>query len=279
MESTDVEKEVRTACFDTQLNIEAYKFEGIMQKFPNHFHEHYVIGFIEKGKRFLSCKNNEYILGEGDLILLNPRDNHMCEQIDYRSLDFRCINIPIETMKKTVFEINGQEEYMPEFTKHVLYRSELVSSLKELHTMIIQKFNDFKKEEIFFYIVEQLINEYTQPNTMLPRITLTTEVQTVCKFLENNYARNISLNELSLITGISKYHLLRSFTKQKGISPYSFLETIRIDKAKHMLEEGTSPIEVALQTGFNDQSHFTNFFKKFIGLTPKQYMKIFSERP
>jgi len=34
-------------------------------------------------------------------------------------------------------------------------------------------------------------------------------------------------------------------------------------------------MEVAFQTGFSDQSHFSNFFKKLIGLTPKQYMKIF----
>lgn len=78
-----------------------------------------------------------------------------------------------------------------------------------------------------------------------------------------------------MLTGISKYHLLRSFTKQKGISPYSYLETIRISEAKQLLENGYSPLEVALQTGFTDQSHFSNFFKKFIGLTPKQYMKIF----
>ena len=36
------------------------------------------------------------------------------------------------------------------------------------------------------------------------------------------------------------------------------------------------PINVAIKTGFTDQSHFTNFFKKLIGLTPKQYMNIFT---
>ena len=39
--------ETRTVCFDTELNIEAYNFKGIMQKFPNHFHDYYVVGFIE----------------------------------------------------------------------------------------------------------------------------------------------------------------------------------------------------------------------------------------
>ncbi|WP_330382150.1 hypothetical protein [Clostridioides difficile] len=43
-------QEERTVCFDRELKIEAYRFKGIMQKFPNHFHEHYVIGFIEKVK-------------------------------------------------------------------------------------------------------------------------------------------------------------------------------------------------------------------------------------
>jgi len=88
---------------------------------------------------------------------------------------------------------------------------------------------------------------------------------------------NITLDDLCKLTGLSKYYLLRSFTKQKGIFPYSYLETIRIDKSKKMLEQGVLPIDVALQTGFTDQSHFSNFFKKFIGLTPKQYMNIFKD--
>lgn len=97
----------------------------------------------------------------------------------------------------------------------------------------------------------------------------------MCEFLENHFMENISLIDLCALTGLSKYYLLRSFTKQKGISPYSYLETIRIDKAKKLLGEGISPSQTALQTGFTDQSHFSNFFKKFIGLTPRQYMNIF----
>lgn len=88
---------------------------------------------------------------------------------------------------------------------------------------------------------------------------------------------NITLGDLCNLTGLSKYYLLHSFTRQKGISPYSYLETIRIDKAKKMLEQGVLPIDAALQTGFADQSHFSNFFKKYIGLTPKQYMVIFKD--
>lgn len=58
-----------------------------------------------------------------------------------------------------------------------------------------------------------------------------------------------------LFTGLNKYYLVHSFTKQKGISPYSYLETIRIGKAKKLLEQRIAPIDVALQTSFIDQSH------------------------
>ncbi|CUU49243.1 AraC family ligand binding domain-containing protein [Clostridium beijerinckii] len=269
--------EVRTVCFDTELSIEAYNFKGIMQKFPNHFHDYYVIGFIENGKRYLSCKNKQYIIETGDLIVFNPGDIHTCEQIDDRTLDYRCINIKKDVMKKITFEITGKE-YLPNFMEFVLFRNELTSSLKELHLMIMEEEKNLKKEELFLFIIEQLIREYSNPVSEMTIQEASAEIKTVCDYLENNYMENITLNQLSNLTGLSKYYLLHSFTKQKGISPYNYLQTIRIGKAKKMLEQGIAPIYVAFKTGFTDQSHFTNFFKKLIGLTPKQYMNIFINR-
>ncbi len=266
--------EVRTVCFDKDLKIEAYRFEGIMQKFPNHFHDYYVIGFIEKGQRYLLCKNQEYIINAGDITIFNPRDTHTCEQVDGKTLDYRCINIQPDIMLQTVLEITGRE-YLPRFTQAVLYRSELAASLRELHLKISEEEPDFKKEELFLFLIEQLLQEYSDTATAHSVQEPTSEIKTVCDYLESNYAKTITLDHLSALTGLSKYHLLRSFTKQKGISPYSYLETIRIGNAKKLLEQGIPPIEVAFQTGFSDQSHFSNFFKKLIGLTPKQYMNIF----
>lgn len=271
-----MKQEIRTVKYDTDLNVESYHFQGIMQKFPNHFHEYYVIGFIEKGQRFLSCKNKEYTIEPGDLLLFNPRDNHTCEQIDGKTLDYRCINIKPETMSKAIFEITGKE-YLPYFTPQVVFHSELVPVLREFHQMIMDEERDFRKEEIFFFLLEQLIEEYTEQTVSVENSEQSIQTRSICEFLENHYMENITLDDLCNLTGLSKYYLLRSFTRQKGISPYSYLETIRIDKSKKMLEQGILPIDVALQTGFTDQSHFSNFFKKFIGLTPKQYMNIFKD--
>lgn len=64
-----MKKETRTVVYDDELRLEAYRFEGIVQPFPNHFHEYYVIGFVESGERCLSCKNKEYAIQKGNVIL------------------------------------------------------------------------------------------------------------------------------------------------------------------------------------------------------------------
>ncbi|NRD77946.1 AraC family transcriptional regulator [Bacillus sp. BRMEA1] len=266
--------EIRTVYLDPYLNIETYRFKGIMQKFPAHFHEYYVIGFIEEGQRYLVCKGEEYIINPGDLLLFNPYDTHSCEQIDGKTLDYRCINVKPEVMKKAVLEINGNEN-LPYFKQSVVYHSESVSNLRELHLKISDGGSAFKKEELFLYLLEELIQSHSELTILSSSSETSHEIKLVCNYLEENYTKMITLNDLSNITGWSKYRLLRSFTKQKGISPYSYLETIRINHAKKLLEQGVKPIEVTFLTGFSDQSHLTKFFKRLVGLTPKQYMRIF----
>ena len=68
----------------------------------------------------------------------------------------------------------------------------------------------------------------------------------------------IYLDQICHLEGLSKSTLLRAFTKSKGVTPYSYLQNIRIGEAKKLLEQGLPPVEAAVQTGFSDQSHFTN---------------------
>lgn len=271
-----MKQEERTVRFDNELGIEAYRFEGIMQKFPNHFHEYYVIGFIESGQRRLSCKAKKYIIGTGDILLFNPLDNHTCEQIDDKTLDYRCLNIKPEIMQKVTLEITGND-YLPKFTMPIAYRSEQVDLLRGLHQMIMEEREDFEKEEVFYFLIKQLIEEYTESASATEPETVNQEIQNICDYLEQNYTDYISLDDLAKFSKMNKYSLLRTFSRIRGITPYRYLQTVRINKAKKLLEQGVEPIEAAMQTGFVDQSHFTNFFKEFIGLTPGQYRNIFIE--
>lgn len=67
-----MKKAIRTIVYDDELRIEAYRLEGIVQPFPNHFHEHYVIGIVEDWQRVLFCKNRKYGIKKGSIVLLIP---------------------------------------------------------------------------------------------------------------------------------------------------------------------------------------------------------------
>lgn len=271
-------QEQRHVTYDHDLGIEAYQLSGVVQKFPNHFHDFYVIGFIEGGRRHLWCKGREYDLCAGDLVLFNPRDNHYCSPIGEEPLDYRAVNIKPDVMLKAAGEIMGKGCF-PRFTQNVAYQSEAAASLGEVYDAIITDASWLQKEEAFFYLLDQVLREYTSPMKASNGPEPDEQIQKLCAYMERHYAENISLDTLLSMTSFGKTYLLRSFTKQLGVSPYRYLQTIRIDKAKKLLEQGVEPIEAADRTGFSDQSHFTNFFKSFIGLTPKQYQRIFTGGP
>ncbi|MFP3721671.1 AraC family transcriptional regulator [Niallia circulans] len=267
-------REERKICYDEDLQIEAYRFHGIMQKFPNHFHEYYVIGFIESGQRKLTCRNKDYVINSGDLIFFNPFDNHACEQMDDEPLDYRCLNITPEVMRKVVEEITGKD-YLPSFKGPVAFRSEHAELLQRLHQMIMAELGDLEKEETFYFLMEQLIEEYSAIEKNIKLDKMAKEISKVCEFIERHYVDPISLDDLVAVCNMNKYTLLRSFARICGITPYRYLQTVRINKAKKLLEQGMKPTDVAAQTGFVDQSHFSHYFMDFIGLTPGQYRNIY----
>ena len=266
-------KETRTIVYDDELQIEAYSLNGFVRAFPNHFHEYYVFGLIEGGKRILSCKNEEYRLQKNDIVVFNPGDNHSCRPMENESLDYRGVNIPKETMVRLTQEITG-ESNLPTFSANVIYDEEIANLLRSLHQLMITESHEFEKEEIFLFLISQLLQKYGM--TLEKDLTnCSMEIEKACAYMEENYAKHISLDELCIYIGMSKSTLLRAFTKFRGVTPYCYLENVRISKAKKLLEQGVALSEVAPLTGFSDQSHFTNYFSRFIGISPKTYREIF----
>lgn len=268
-------QEQRHVYYDNELCIEAYNLSGIVQRFPNHFHEYYVIGFIQSGRRHMICKNGEYDLSDGDLVLLNPRDSHSCAPINGEILDYQAINVAPQLMCKVACEITGQD-YTPHFIQNVVYQSDAAASLATLYSAILRRAPRLEREEAFFFLLEQVLREYAAPFESVDTGTVDEKITALCDYMDIHYGENITLDSLGAMAGLSKYYLLRLFTRQTGVSPYRYLQTVRIGNAKKLLEQGVPPIDAAFQTGFSDQSHFTHFFKEFIGLTPRQYMNIFT---
>lgn len=270
-----MKNEKRTVKYDPLLQIEVYRFEGVMQEFPNHFHEHYTIGLIETGCRLMICEDTEYQTGGGDLIILPPGKRHSCKDLAEIPLDYRCMNVMPEVIMAAAADITGHKE-LPNLSGPVVKDFETAAIFRELHEMMMEGQKEFLKEELFYFLLRRLLcQEKGIAKSETKRFSA--EMALVCRFMKANYSTTISLDQLSELAGMNKYTFLRSFTKQQGITPYQYLMTVRINEAKRLLIKGTEPVAAAMLTGFSDQSHFTRFFKSLLGLTPGQYQDIFKE--
>ena len=270
-----MEKEVRTIVYDDSLKLEAYYLRGIAQPFPNHFHEHYVMGLVESGKRHLCCGEKEYIVSKGDILLFHPYENHSCVQKSEESFEYRGLNIPKQTILDLMEDLVGERRLL-KLSDRVITDVEIACIFRSFHEMILQKEKDFAKEEKLLMLFSNLLEKCEEDvweNVPECRV----EVEKACKYMEENFSRHIRLEEICQHVGLSKSTLLRAFTKEKGIAPYQYFETIRINRAKMLLEQGAAPMEAAMKTGFSDQSHFTKYFIQFIGVAPGVYRRIFGK--
>lgn len=265
--------EARMIRFDADLHIEACCFHGLLQDFPTHFHEHYVIGCMDGGRRRIFCNNREYTAKTGDLLLFNPRDKHACSRVGEEPLSWRALHVGEEAMHRLNRRIAGGES-PPMFAPCLVPQSGLAPLLRDVHAMIVEGFAGSRKEELFFSLLGALLEGFAAPLARPASQVGDAPLRVVRDFLEEHYAERVSLDDLSRLAGLDKYCLLRAFTRVMGITPYRYLENVRIARAKALLEAGVAPVEAALSTGFTDQSHFTKFLKRFTGLTPRQCQRV-----
>ena len=85
---------------------------------------------------------------------------------------------------------------------------------------------------------------------------------------------SISIEDISNEICVSSFHMIRQFKKEVGLTPHQFQIQCRIRKSQKLLLSDRTIAEVALDTGFCDQSHFMRCFKKIVGMTPASYQKV-----
>lgn len=101
------------------------------------------------------------------------------------------------------------------------------------------------------------------------------KLRMVTSYMAEHYTRDLHLEELARVAGISRFHFAREFKRTTGTSPHQYLINLRIQRAKELLTGSKMPlVEVGLQSGFSHQSHFTRLFRRFTGATPQSYRLI-----
>lgn len=106
--------------------------------------------------------------------------------------------------------------------------------------------------------------------TVLSRV----ELARLTEYIEDNLERSIGLAELAGVVNVSHFHFTRLFKRSTGMTAIGFVEQCRIRRAQTLiLETDMALSEIALATGFADQSHFTRRFHRHVGCTPATFAR------
>lgn len=111
-----------------------------------------------------------------------------------------------------------------------------------------------------------------RPLSCLSANVANTKIRAAVDYIECHFAGEISLTDLTQASGLNSTHLINSFKKLTGVTPYNHVLNRRIQQAVHLLKTTETPIvHVALEAGFSDQQQMTNAFRVRLGRTPRSF--------
>jgi transcriptional regulator GlxA family with amidase domain len=97
-------------------------------------------------------------------------------------------------------------------------------------------------------------------------------------YIEKNYDELLTINGLAEKFNMSSRTFIRKFTAITGNTPLEYIQRVRVEAAKRLLEKGKLTVEqVCMETGYGDFGFFRNIFKRLTGLTPQEYKKKYGQ--
>ncbi|NQY62725.1 MAG: helix-turn-helix domain-containing protein [Alteromonadaceae bacterium] len=97
------------------------------------------------------------------------------------------------------------------------------------------------------------------------------------EWLESHFKQEVSLDSLAEHVGLSSRTFKRRFKQATNENPINYLQRIRVEQAKNKLEKTTEPVnKIIWSVGYEDISSFRQLFKRFTGLTPRDYRQKFA---
>lgn len=271
-----VEMEMRGTVFPGEKpGVELHELYGLLQPFPPHFHDHYVIGLIMGGRRRMVLRfpseregapNFSGEVGEGDLVVIRPFEVHACESLEGSRMDWKSLRLPLEVVRPAL----GRAYAIPP----ILRDETLRESFEKLCTVIKERENGGRQEELLNIFLRALVLK-ARKRPGVRSIAIPPPFPDILRWLAGRRERP-SLDATARHFGVDKFFMLRGFSANFGITPYRCWESMRLERALSLLRNGRSPVDVAGELGFADQSHLTRTFRKVFGMPPGAFRR--SER-
>ena len=248
--------------------------DAVMSDFSygKHAHEELAIGVTTEGVQEFFCNGRIFKSFPGDIILFNPDEVHNGNPgagniLKYTMLYFdpdkvypliECASNEVMTeyrIPKTHFKDPALRSTLLDITHHA---SELASSpLEQEHELYAVAMQ-----------ISKMLGRFHPAGWTNRKDTL---LLTVRDYIHDNIEDDISIDDLSHVANVSKYHLIRLFRRQFGLTPHKYILNHRINRVREALKHGMTATCVAHEFGFFDTSHLNRHFKRAYGVTPGQY--------
>ncbi|QBD75440.1 AraC family transcriptional regulator [Ktedonosporobacter rubrisoli] len=238
-----------------------------------HFFQEYVLVCMQSGVAHYRYRNTR-VSGQavdGTLLVIEPGETWISQAKDvtYHSL---CID-PAWLQQLTI-ELFHREQSLPHFPSHYLFDPSLSQAVRDLAARSQAPTSCLQQEEMLLHLLARLLlsraqdaGAFREPGWEHPVIKRTKA------YLQAHYAEEVKLRELADVVNLSPFHLARSFRQAVGLPPHAYQTHLRLEHAKKLLAHGYDVGYVAHETGFFDQPHFTQQFKRHYLVTPGSYRK------
>ena len=257
--------------------------------FPLHFHEDYELNLTlnVRGKRILGNLVEDFT--EKDLVITTPSVLH-CYKRDDAFLNTRCevvvIQFPKELPSWGIFDTDQLRDIrnmLCQPAPGLKFSEETAEAVRE-RLLRLPTVEGFEGVQLFLDILHELAcADRTQVELIGVQSSDSSfphsrRINRIVQFVEKNYNRKISLEDVGEQVGMSASSVSRFFKKRTRHNFWDYLNGFRIDRAAQMMIETEHTIsEISYACGFNNISNFNRVFRERIGTTPSDYRNKFKE--
>lgn len=234
-----------------------------------HHHSFVEIFYVRKGKGKMKVEEETLSLEANDIILINQKVQH-CEISDSKD--------PLEYYVIGVDGLSVQSEISPYYCLNRDTNKKMIHIFDNVYQEMNLREEGY--EEVCQKYIEILALKLYRKQQQLDygfeeEHDARHECVKVKKYIETNYQRKITLDELAEISNLTKFYLSHIFKEAYAIAPISYLNQVRIEVCKDLLRTTNYSIEeIAAMTGFSSRSYLSQAFLKSCQITPQNYRKL-----
>ncbi|WP_375748409.1 AraC family transcriptional regulator [Vibrio sp. HN007] len=240
--------------------------------YDKHAHEEFSIGVTLQGSQEFFASRAFHKSGPGNIILFNPDDVHDGHSGGDTNLEYVMLYLHPDELKPSFQALGADMTHSLRVEDTVLndpiLRHQVINLSQLIHD---ENSSKMEHESGVFQVAQSLVRLSGQLKGIASETRADKLLLRAKDFIQANLHQEISIDDIAKAANLSKFHFIRLFRSQFGITPHQYVLSCRINNARKALEAGTPAVDVAQASGFADSSHLNRRFKRYYGMTPKQY--------